>query len=565
MRIRLRHCLVLVSVVGIFAAACGGGDGEEPVDVSQTINEADAPSEADAAAVQADPTLPGADEPDDPAPVAIIEEPEPEPAVPAETYTVEAGDTLFDIADQFNTTVDEIVAFNNLADANTLNVGQLLQIPGTGEPDEALAEINDADPDAAAPDAADPDPADPIDPDPDAAADPPPPDPVDPPPPAPGVPPGTSPEGIPQPGPEVIVEEVPDQPANFSDYAVAALPWLQERGQVTDILDLFTTWVMPPVAGGDRLNLVDTDLDGLSSIVLVFTDPQTLGLPIAESNLAIYDPAPGQPDRYRLAYDFNLATGQEATNITVLQVVDMTGDGNRDITFIEQTCGVNTCTSSFHMLVRDGTGYRDAVQTPINIATAHSIDVVTDSTGDGVPDITVLGGTFATAGAEPQREFRWLFSGSGGTVTEVSMEGLPTDWMVWHLLDANSAFDQQDWSRAITLYNVVLTDPDQIEFAAFAGEANELRAFANLRKALGLAITGDSVGAQAAAQSLAGGTGLIAGFGGAFLTGIAGNDVGAACGEFNNALALRVNDWDAFWGNFGFAVPQVTAQSICPF
>ena len=33
----------------------------------------------------------------------------------------------------------------------------------------------------------------------------------------------------------------------------------------------------------------------------------------------------------------------------------------------------------------------------------------------------------------------------------------------------------------------------------------------------------------------------------------------------NNALALRVNDWDTFWGNFGFAVPQVTAQSICPF
>ncbi|HJN92217.1 MAG TPA: hypothetical protein QGF05_05780, partial [Dehalococcoidia bacterium] len=381
----------------------------------------------------------------------------------------------------------------------------------------------------------------------------------------PGAPAGTSPEGIPQPSPEIVVEEVPNQPVDFADYATAALPWLQERTEVAEILDIFTTWVMPPVAGGDRLNLVDTDLNGLASLVIIYTDPETLGFPVVESNLAIYDPVPEQPDRYRLAYDFNLATGREATNISVLQVVDMTGDGRRDITFREQSCGVNTCTSSFHMLVRDGTGYRDAVLTPIDIATAHSIDVVTDSTGDGVPDITVLGGTFATVGAEPQREFRWLFSGAEGTVRQVSMQGLPTDWMVWHLLDANTAFDQQDWVRAITLYNVVLTDPNQAEFAPQANEADELRSFANLRRSLGLAISGDSVGAQAAAQALAGGSGLIAELGGAFLTGIAGNDVGTACGGFNNALALRVADWDAFWGNYGFAVPPVTAQSICPF
>ena len=43
-------------------------------------------------------------------------------------YTVQAGDTLYKIANKFNTTVDEIKKFNNL-DSNTLSIGQVLKIP----------------------------------------------------------------------------------------------------------------------------------------------------------------------------------------------------------------------------------------------------------------------------------------------------------------------------------------------------------------------------------------------------------------------------------------------------
>ncbi len=45
------------------------------------------------------------------------------------TYIVEAGDTLAAIADKFNSTVDDIVKQNNLADANSITVGQTLKIP----------------------------------------------------------------------------------------------------------------------------------------------------------------------------------------------------------------------------------------------------------------------------------------------------------------------------------------------------------------------------------------------------------------------------------------------------
>lgn len=44
-------------------------------------------------------------------------------------YKVEPGDTLFKIADSFNTTVEEIVKLNNLP-STSIKVGQLLEIPG---------------------------------------------------------------------------------------------------------------------------------------------------------------------------------------------------------------------------------------------------------------------------------------------------------------------------------------------------------------------------------------------------------------------------------------------------
>lgn len=45
------------------------------------------------------------------------------------SYTVQAGDSLAKIASLFNSTSDDIVKANKLADANTIYVGQLLQIP----------------------------------------------------------------------------------------------------------------------------------------------------------------------------------------------------------------------------------------------------------------------------------------------------------------------------------------------------------------------------------------------------------------------------------------------------
>lgn len=45
-------------------------------------------------------------------------------------YPIKSGDTLYSIANRFNTTVDEIKRLNNLT-TNTLSIGQILKIPST--------------------------------------------------------------------------------------------------------------------------------------------------------------------------------------------------------------------------------------------------------------------------------------------------------------------------------------------------------------------------------------------------------------------------------------------------
>ena len=49
--------------------------------------------------------------------------------IPTNTYIIKSGDTLYKIANLYNTTVDELKELNNLT-SNTLSIGQILLIPG---------------------------------------------------------------------------------------------------------------------------------------------------------------------------------------------------------------------------------------------------------------------------------------------------------------------------------------------------------------------------------------------------------------------------------------------------
>jgi len=67
-------------------------------------------------------------------------------ATPIGLYIVKPGDTLNSIADSFTTTVDEIIAYNNIADPNAIAAGQQLIIPILLTPTASTAESPPASP-----------------------------------------------------------------------------------------------------------------------------------------------------------------------------------------------------------------------------------------------------------------------------------------------------------------------------------------------------------------------------------------------------------------------------------
>jgi LysM repeat protein len=478
---------------------------------------------------------------------------------------VQTGDTLGDIAFRFGTTAAVLADINQLENPDLLQVGDVLILPG-GEPQEDEDEETAADGEEAGEDEASGDGSEEEDEageeddgedatdettDEEAAATP-----------APVTVTGVSPGGIPQPGSDVTLDDIPARPTALADFATTALPWFQDRTQVDEVEALFIDWAMPVLPRGDRFHLVDTDADGLFSLVAIFTDPgQPQHGSLTDANLAIYDPVPGQPTRWRQAFDHNLAFGG-GQDFFVMNVVDMTGDGRRDVMYGETACGAHTCTTIVRLLVRDGDGYRDiAANVAVPTATSFAFD---DVTGDGVPDLTIEGGTFGSVGAGPPRPFHFFYSVVGGAFAEIARVGLPTTVLVWIIADGNAAFDAGDYVGALTLYGQAASDTSLEEFAPGAGP--ELMALAALRAAITQLQLGDATAATSLAQAAAPVGGLIGAMATAYLSAIIANaDAAAGCAALNGVLAPRAAEWDAFWEQFGYGLPEFRSEQICPF
>ncbi len=73
---------------------------------------------------------PGAPQPQlKPVTTSNITQPEETPVAPGTTYIVQAGDTLAEIAMQFNVPMDKLATLNGIADLDHIEVGQVLVIP----------------------------------------------------------------------------------------------------------------------------------------------------------------------------------------------------------------------------------------------------------------------------------------------------------------------------------------------------------------------------------------------------------------------------------------------------
>ena len=377
-------------------SACGlfGGDDDQPDIVERPDTAAQTNQTSEAAASAPAQSQPQQQQPDQSAQAVQVttspeqdqDQPQQQAAAEVEVqqtdpsiYIVQPGDTLAQIANRFNVRIDDLITLNGIQDPDLLRVGQELRIPGqeptttdTDDSDQQQAEQQQQEqqsdqgiepPSVELPTVAVP-----------AAT-----------------PTQVSYTQFPQPGPDQTTDTIPDPPSDFLQYGAAALPWLHGINEVTPIIDLFKAWPMPPLAvGNDRVVLVDTNANGQFSVSIVYTNPNSFGAAVPYSNLVVYDPLPGDPSKYRIAYDHALSYAREVQGLQQLVDIDLTGDAIRDLTFREITCDESGCVSSFYVLASTGDGYRTVTSSAARVAAVTAIDIE-DRTGDGVPDVVVRG------------------------------------------------------------------------------------------------------------------------------------------------------------------------------
>ena len=421
-----RRAVALVSILFILifsaflASGCGlFGDDEPAPDIVERPDTAAQNAESDTPAVTATTGSEQDSQQDRPAEAVVVttspdddqEEVQQQATVAVETdeadstiYIVQPGDTLAQIANRLGVRIDDLITLNGIQNPDLLHPGQELKIPGA-EPSRATDDSeDDAQTDDEQQDESDDE------------------DQIEPPSvelPTVAVPAATPTRvtytQFPQPGPDQTTNTIPDAPSNFLQYGAAALPWLHGNSEIEPIIELFKAWPMPALAvGNDRVVLTDTHATGEFAVSIVYTDPNSFGAAVPFSNLVVYDPLPGDPSKFRIAYDHALAYAREVQGIQQLNDVDLTGDDVRDLTFREITCDASGCVSSFYVLSATGDGYRTITGSAAQVAEVSSISFE-DFTGDGVPDIVVDGlATDLTTAAR----FTFVFTAQGDNLVE---------------------------------------------------------------------------------------------------------------------------------------------------
>ena len=327
-------------------------------------------------------------------------------------YVVQPGDTLAQIANQLGVRIDDLITLNGIQNPDVLQVGQELKIPNVNLSDESSDAADDGAQSESEPqsdgqlqESEDDDQIEP---------------------PSVELPtvavPAASPTQVtytqfPQPGPEQTTDTIPDVPSNFLQYGAAALPWLHGISEIEPIIELFKAWPMPSLAvGNDRIVLISTRAEAQFSASIIYTDPNSFGAAVPYSNLVIYDPVPGNPSRYRIAYDHALAYAREVQGIQQINDLDLTGDTLHDLTFREITCDDSGCVSSFYVLSATDDGYRAITGPDAQVAEVSAISVE-DLTGDGVLDLVVEG---LAIDEDTPTQYRFVFTARGDNLIEAA-------------------------------------------------------------------------------------------------------------------------------------------------
>lgn len=186
----------------------------------------------------------------------------------------------------------------------------------------------------------------------------------------------------------------------------------------------------------------------------------------------------------------------------LFDLADMTGDGLPEAVITTTTCGANTCYTNIQVISSHNGPLENIVQLPAELVlpeelsylpteiSAPYVDLtLTDATGEGQPDLVLVGFLAGSVGAGIQREFTEVWGWDGATFTRLQRLASPSNYRFHLLYNANDAFAAEDWATAQALYEQVLND-SSLEEVGFTLEAEEVTYRAQQFAAFRLALLG---------------------------------------------------------------------------
>lgn len=196
----------------------------------------------------------------------------------------------------------------------------------------------------------------------------------------------------------------------------------------------------------------------------------------------------------------------------LFDLADMTGDGLPEAVITTTTCGANTCYTNIQVISFHNGTLENIVELPAELVLPEELSYLpteisapyvelslTDATGEGQPDLVLVGFLAGSAGAGIQREFTEVWGWNGSSFTRLQRIATPSNYRFHVLYNANDAFAAEDWATAQALYEQVIYDTT-LEEVGFTLEAEEVtyraQQFAVFRLTLLQLLKNDLTGAE---------------------------------------------------------------------
>lgn len=302
---------------------------------------------------------------------------------------------------------------------------------------------------------------------------------------------------------------IPQQP-NAEQVAGAVLGYLNAGASLDQLNAALTAWGQTAIQPGTNATIGGATSAKIlpkddAQIIAVFSSPQDKQASARLGDVLIAACDKGQ---YRAIYlaSQDVAFGGVLPNPRLHSVVDVTGDGIADVSFVAGDCGAGTCIDGLtilaHLPSQDAFGLTNISQ---DIAGAPNATFSFSANGAGQV-LTIAHGTFDDVNAGPQRNSSeaWAFNGAAMAQTGATRE--PALYRIHALQDADDAFRKKDFAGATALYNRVISDASLQAWdgpGALKEEQSALGAFAQFRLAQIALAQGNIAGAKSALASLA--------------------------------------------------------------